>query len=563
MNFLPKFLRRDDAANAVATLTEDEMWGLFWTYIAGENFNDVLKEHGPLEGSVGSKLGRYRKLLDYDANHNQLGVAQLRRLVDTCWSMYDYDPLIRQGVDSRALYTFGQGVTIGCRKKGSWGTQLSKWVNDFWFDPCNFRQFTSAASLVSCDIQLQVEGNVALFVWEEEGMMQVRPLKTSWIESLVMSNGSGPGAKKVGYVLDMGYSSLYSGGTEYFQKSSAVRNHRVAYADIDADPEELEGLVGDVPIEYNGRIAHLKAWGRPWSGLGIPMILPALDPAQRYGGFLEDWSVVQGLFRTFALSVISKGTNKGVQDIVKKYRDNSLSGQYNPALNSPDLKSSDTPVAHTLFTGMTSTGNPGTKIEAIKTAGATEGPEKARELKLLLCSAFGLPETMFGDAKVGNHATAHTLERTVDLRAQANQTMWSDFIESLLKYVARQSRFGNFQDESVDIFVSFPPIVEHVISDHVGAIVLAYESGIITDMVASREILQALHISDREEVLRAMYNEDNYGKVREPSDMLKADTDVEKAKIQAQAMRDNAKMMMNRNGGGGGNGSSGSNSNRR
>ena len=73
------------------------------------------------------------------------------------------------------------------------------------------------------------------------------------------------------------------------------------------------------------------------------------------------------------------------------------------------------PLAHTLFTGMSNSGQAGTKIEAIKTAGATEGPERARELKLMLCSAFGLPETMFGDAKVGNHATAHTLERTVDL----------------------------------------------------------------------------------------------------------------------------------------------------
>ena len=113
-----------------------------------------------------------------------------------------------------------------------------------------------------------------------------------------------------------------------------------------------------------------------------------------------------------------------------------------------------------------------------------------------------------------------------------------------MRYVARESRHGEFQQEAVDIFVRFPPIVEHVINEHVEAITTAYEAGLLTDMVATREILQALHVSDSEEVLRAMYNDNtNFGKTREPADMLKSDTDVEKAKIQAQAMKDNAKMM--------------------
>ena len=548
MSFIDKVLRRNKPSAVEEPLSEAEMWDLFRLYVSDDKDLAKLVEHTPLGGSVGSRVRGYHRILEYDTSTSHIGMAQLRKLVDLCWQMYDYDPLIKQGVDTRSLYTFGQGVTIGCRKKGSWGTQISKDINDFWFDPCNFSQFTSTRALMSLDVQSQIEGNVPLFFWKDDftSLIQVRPLKTTWIESLIMSRGPQPAAKVVGYVLNVSNNGpLYTTNSVYSLAKVSNRDHRVAYADIDADPEELIGLTDDVPIDPNGRIAHLKGWGRPWAGIGVPSVIPALDPAQRYGGFLEDWSVVQGLFRTFALSVVSKGTNKGVQDVIRRYRESNFADENNPALykRNTEEQGTNTPVGHALFTGMTNSGQAGTRIEAIKTAGATEGPERARELKLLLCSAFGLPETMFGDAKVGNHATAHTLERTVDLRAQANQTIWGDFIESILRYVARESRWGEMQQEAVDIFVRFPPIVEHVIKDHVEAITMAYEKGLITDLVATREILQGLHVTDSEEVLRSMYDENNFGKIREPEDVQKNKADIEKAKIQAQAMRDNAKMM--------------------
>lgn len=560
MNLIDRVFRRN-RENPIADITESELWDLFRLYVSQDEDLAKLVESSPLGGSVGNRVRGYHRILEYDVSTSHIGMAQLKRLVDLCWQMYDYDPLIKQGIDTRALYTFGQGVTVGCRKKGSWGTQISKDINDFWFDPCNFKQFTSTSALMSLDIQAQIEGNVPLFFWKEGAgsVMQVRPLKTTWIESLVMSRGAQPSAKVVGYVLNVGSNGpLYTTNSVYSLAKTPGKDQRIAYADIDADPEELVGLTDGVPIDSSGRIAHLKSWGRPWAGIGVPSVIPALDPAQRYGGFLEDWSVVQGLFRTFALAVVTKGTNKGVQDVIRRYRENTFSDT-NPALGQgrQEDQGTNTPLAHTLMTGMANSGQAGTRIEAIKTAGATEGPERARELKLLLCSAFGLPETMFGDAKVGNHATAHTLERTVDLRAQSNQTLWSDFIESILRFVARESRWGELQQEAVDIFVRFPPIVEHVINDHVEAISTAYKEGLIPDLVATREILQALHISDSEEVLQSMYSDQNsFGTVRKPEDMLKKDTEIEKAKIQAQAMRDNAKMMAARSSNSGSNSSS-------
>ena len=565
MQIVPEFIRNRFNRTApgldVNSLSEQDMWNLFNIYISDDQHLAKLVEEsgGSGAGTVGTRLNRYQQLLSYDVSKNNISSGQLKRLIDLCWQMYDYDPLIRQGVDSRALYTFGQGITVGCRRKGPWGKQLARIVDSFWRDPCNFRRFTSTSALISLDVQLQLEGNVPLFIWREGEMLQVRPLKTVWLESFVQSdyNGNTPSAKTVGYILNLeGDSAIYGGGlndTQYISMHGRQmgRTHtRVAYADIDADPEELEGLVGDIPIDYNGRIAHIKAWGRPWSGLGTTPILPALDPAQRYGGFLEDWSVVQGLFRTFVLSIASKGGNKGVQDIAKKFRDSNFSNSYNPALSSSDYNEtnkSGSPLAHTVYTGLLGNGQAGTRIEAIKTAGATEGPEKARELKLMLCSAFGLPETMFGDAKVGNHATSHVLERTVDLRAQANQTLWADFIESILKYVIRDSIYGGQADDSVDPYVSFPPIVEHVLKEHVESIVTGYEAGLLPNSVATRELLQALHIQDSEEILHDMYGIDEvYGKARDAVDIAKGKIDLKKVQIQVDAMKENAKLMASR-----------------
>ena len=113
--------------NLSDNISEREMWDLFSIYISDDKSlaEAFTKGGGSLGGNVGTRLQGYHRLLNYDVSNNGMGMTQLRRLIDVCWQMYDYDPLIKQGVDTRALYTFGQGVTIGCRKKGSWGTQLS------------------------------------------------------------------------------------------------------------------------------------------------------------------------------------------------------------------------------------------------------------------------------------------------------------------------------------------------------------------------------------------------------------------------------------------------------
>ena len=460
--------------------------------------------------NVNYRLNRFKEYLNNVGNEYDYGYGpnNLREISNLCWQLYEFDPIIRQGVESLALYTFGQGVNVSVTNRGeSSRTSAEDVVYDFWDDPCNFSLLGSTSALISLEIQRQLEGNVFLFfIKMPNGALQVRPIRSTWIEKMIVGDDLMTGGKTLGYIV-----------RPYDQKGT--QGQAVAYADILSDPISLRRAMRgyeEVKIEGNGRIAHMKTWGRPWSAWGVPTILAGIDTSQKYAEYLEDWVVVQRALRIFSLMISSKGNSKGIQDMVKKARD-AFSGSYNPALSRDEQYSQkEREVGHAVFSGMA--GPQGaSKLEAFKTAGATEGPEKARELKLQTCAAFGLPETMFGDAKVGNHATAHTLERTVDLRAQANQTQWSDFLEMILGFVVRESGGGRQRGLGrIDITVTFRPIVEHTLIEHVEALTLAYEKELLPKFVGVREVLSALHVHDLEDIMKEVNPERSYGDFYEP-----------------------------------------------
>jgi hypothetical protein len=57
----------------------------------------------------------------------------------------------------------------------------------------------------------------------------------------------------------------------------------------------------------------------------------------------------------------------------------------------------------------------------------------------MVAAATGMPEFFFGDANVGNHATAKTLDRPTELKFLDRQTLWADIHQDILQYVIDQS----------------------------------------------------------------------------------------------------------------------------
>src|SRR5262249_3421154 len=56
---------------------------------------------------------------------------------------------------------------------------------------------------------------------------------------------------------------------------------------------------------------------------------------------------------------------------------------------------------------------------------------------LMVAAAQNLPETFYGDADVGNHATSKTLDRPTELAMKSRQTFWAGVYQAIFAYVLR------------------------------------------------------------------------------------------------------------------------------
>jgi len=147
----------------------------------------------------------------------------------------------------------------------------------------------------------------------------------------------------------------------------------------------------------------------------------------------------------------------------------------------------------------------------------------------MVSAGTGIPETiLFGDADVGNLATAQTLDRPTELQMANRQQLWADTYKDILGYCVRANilapngrlqgtvevdEFGREQvnivgtDEngnplSADIATQFPDILQQSERERVGAIVDAATlmgrtpSGTMTDRLMVELLLRALGVED-------------------------------------------------------------------
>jgi hypothetical protein len=144
---------------------------------------------------------------------------------------------------------------------------------------------------------------------------------------------------------------------------------------------------------------------------------------------------------------------------------------------------------------------------------------------LMVCAAFGFPETFMGDIKTGNLATAKSLDRPTELMFLWWQELWRDFMQRICRYVLASSnaaprgklrearrRAGKNGDLSdITISMRYPAILEHDIPQMVSAIVQAatlggFDLGGTMDMkTVAQMLLGELGVEDTEKVFDAMY----------------------------------------------------------
>jgi hypothetical protein len=221
---------------------------------------------------------------------------------------------------------------------------------------------------------------------------------------------------------------------------------------------------------------------------GIPETYAAQDWARAYKEALEDHKKIVKSLSKWAWALKTNG-NRAMVDAAAKSLQSTLGSDATGW-----IEGNPAPVGGSIaVTG----GN--TSLEAVDVSKANVDPESFRRLQLMVCAAFGIPETFMGDANVGNLATSTSLDRPTELKFKDRQTLWASIIQDILTIVieAAARAPGNDNCHAMDydpitgqlritatdsdsdepiamtVTVDFPPILQRDVQAQMQALVTA------------------------------------------------------------------------------------------
>lgn len=445
----------------------------------------------------------------------QLSRSGLRKLTTICRQLYLKHPLINHAINVQTNYVWGQGVAVVAKS-----AEINGVFQAWWDLRENKAELTGHRARMLKEKELGVAGNVflALFTDPTRGTVRVRSIEVEEVEQIV----SNPDDRREpwfyhrkwqqadGYDLDSGLATGSSTIEAYYPDWL----YRPA-----SRPSQFEGQ----DIKWDSPVYHMKVGGLDNMRFGVPEIFPAIDWARAVQQDLENYATVRKALAKFAFNLTVKGSPQTVAAaramLQTTVGSDTSSGEHNPP-----------PVA-----GSTLIQREGSaKMEPIRTAGMQPSPDEGRRLGLMVSAGTGIPETMlWGDATLGNYATAKSLDRPTELQMTARQQDWVDTFTDLAAYVLDASglapkgqlkakkvtddysgadvvlildrKTGKPLDRRID--VAFPPILEHDAAEEVQAIATARtmngqgSSGLIDERTIARLLLVALRVNNVDEVL--------------------------------------------------------------
>lgn len=425
---------------------------------------------------------------------------------------YVKNPIIQRGVNVKADYIFGRQVTIHAPDE-----DVNAVIRAFLEDSHNQTVFSSQIARIQKERELQTDGNIffVLIPHLRTGKIRIRTLDVDEVTDIICD----PDDRTAAWYYKREYTEKrfnFASGT--YEDAKRI----VYYRDWRNKPPIDRSVIGSNPVMGNQYIYHIKVGGFSNWKFGVPETYSAIDWAKAYRMFLENWSSIVAAYASFAFAVTTTGGKPGVTAAAKQLGTSisTSSGERNPK-----------PVAASTFVKQE-----GTEIEPIRTAGATTSAEDGRRLLLMVCAAFGIPETFLGDVSVGTLATAKSLDRPTELMISNRQVLWADIYNDILQFVLyyavsaidgplrglgaiEVNEYGEnvvtFDDPDIaHIDIDFPSVVESDTLQTIQAIVQgATFDGktptILNDArMLARMVLTALGENDIDQLLDAMYNED-------------------------------------------------------
>jgi len=436
----------------------------------------------------------------------------LKRILRLARLSYLKNPLIQRGVNVQAYYVWGQGVDIR-----SPDDEINLVVQAFLADKSNQSELTSHEARMSREKELHVTGNIffCFFIRPASGTVKVRSIPVDEVLEIITNPDDG---QEPWY-----YKRQYTRALLDYQNGITRDNIEVAYyPDWRYQPATRPATIGTSAVHWDIPVYHVKTGGLRDMRFGVPEIYAALDWARAVKSDLEDYATVKRALSRFAWNMTTKGGAKGVA--AAKTKMNTTIGTTSDAF----IETNPPPGTGSMFIA-----GEGTQLNPIKTVGAQPNTDEGRRLWLMVASAMGLPETFFGEASVGSHATAKTLDRPTELKMRDRQVLWSDIIKDILAFAIEQNASapggtlagiwsydldGNRvlslgtdpetgEERSSIVEVSFPPMLERDAKERVEAVVSAItlngfgSAGTFDKQTAVQLLLQALAEDDIDQML--------------------------------------------------------------
>jgi hypothetical protein len=412
-------------------------------------------------------------------NEREFSREGLRKICQLSRYMYLKNPLINRAVNVQAHYVWAQGVTLKAIDEG-----VNKVVQAFLDDRANQTELTSHQARTLKEVELQVLGNLffVFFVSAADGAVKVRTIPADEVVEILTNPED---AKEPWFYKRTWTERSLDGGTR--QRTAYYPDWRKP-ASVSFQPSNGEVL--DFPVY------HVKVGGLSDMRFGVPETYQALDWAKAYKEFLEDRATIARALSRFAWRLTTPGGKQGVAAARTKLA---------TTLGTSTSETNPPPTVGAAFVASQN----GAALDPIRTAGATINPEEGRHFLLMVCAAFGLPETFFGDVSVGTLATATSLDRPTELKMLDRRTLWADVLKDILQFVIDRAVAAGALAEGVDrsVDVDFPSLLEHDPVKRIASIIDAAtlkgqtSVGTMDDRTLISLLLQALGVDDVDALL--------------------------------------------------------------
>ena len=423
------------------------------------------------------------------------------------------NPLIKRTVAIYTNYVWGQGLSITAQGP------LNDVIQEFFADRANRVAFSGYKARTRLNRSLMTDGSVALRLFPNisTGRVVVRPVLFDEVRRVI---GDPDDESVVRYYLR---SWTPTGGSPKTRLYPHIGYRPTPGARL--SHVEVPGY-GAVKVDWTTPMYLHKVNDLEGMAFGIPEVYAALDWTRAYKEYLENWAKFVRSLTRWAWNVKTTGDQEAVSALAS-----SLDTMF--GASGPSVDSNPAPT-----TGAVAVAGQGVdEMAPVKLGGAVFPSDDGRRLLLMVAAAAGLPETFFGDAKVGTLATAKSLDRPTELNFRDYQSSWAETYTELCDYVvdcAARAPSGALhalfvaedpehatvtladKDPETDddltraIDIDWPPILESDPLNTVQAIALAVKTNAIDDApLIARMLLTALGEEDIDDALRRLYPQDD------------------------------------------------------